>query len=126
MDTSLNQRPNIQVKYEHLYGVLKACAEAWLDSAGNDGPALFDARLNRFPKADITGVHLDRFGFQAFGADDPNFANDREYATAHGYNLDLFEQVSRHPRLKIVDAETGLLRQGQGNATALLVWRRRG
>lgn len=88
------------------------------------GPALFDKLLERFPKADITGVHLEPFGFQAFSADDPNFAMDRDYATAHGYNLDLFEQVSRHPRLKIIDAETGLLGQGRGNAIGLLVWRR--
>ena len=88
------------------------------------GPAMFDKLLERFPKAEITGVHLEPFGFQAFKPDDPNFAADREYAVAHGYNLDLFEQVSRHPRLKIVDAETGLLGQGRGNAIALLVWRR--
>lgn len=90
------------------------------------GKALFDALLDQFPKADITGVHVEPFGFQALGADHPSLANDRTYALEHRYNLDLFEQVLRHPRLKIVDAETGLLSSGRGNTAGVLVWRRNG
>ncbi len=89
------------------------------------GPELFDKLLERFPDAEITGVHMEPFGFQAFAADDPRFAADREYAAARGYNLDLFAQVVQHPRLKVLAATTPVLGQGQGNGIGALVWRRR-
>lgn len=91
------------------------------------GTALFDRILARFPDSAITGIHLEPVTFQlepgAHGnAADVNYA----YAKQRDYNLDLVAQLRGHPRIEMIASETGVLDRGGGNATSILIWKRRG
>lgn len=85
------------------------------------GTALIDAVLNRFPSADITGVHLEPLVFQI----NPDHAGGRAYAARHEYNHDLLSVVTSHPLLDVIKTEAAIFDSGDDNPTSLLVWRAR-
>ena len=59
----------------------------------------------------------------AFKSTAPVWQIDREYAENKHYNLDLLDQISRHPHLRDVEVKTGLLDHGAGNSTSAIAWR---
>lgn len=89
------------------------------------GPQVFDRLVAQFPHAQITGIHIEPIGFQFEEESRLHLASaaiDRAYADKRQYNLDLVHQVRSHEKLSVTATEAGVLDQGGGNATSVLVW----
>ena len=80
------------------------------------GPALFDRLLEKYPL--VSGVHIEPIAFQI----DASRVQDHLYAKRKAYNLDLYETIRSHPRLKVLHSEPAIMDMGAGNASSLLVW----
>jgi hypothetical protein len=85
------------------------------------GTSFIDRLIEKFPKAEIAGVHLEPLAHQIDATRTP----DKKYALERGYNMDLLGAVSAHPKLQIVCTQADVKESipNGGNTTALLVWR---